>query len=219
MPHDPAAPAKLSDIQTYANCMEKVRQRISAIRWLVYGVRLRQQEFFLEIEMIFLQLRKTLELIAFASLSANREAYSAAYADFERDGRAKRLLEKLEKVNPDFYPVPMTQPVTGADGAKHFSAVADGFLTKDEFAQLFDAASEVLHMRNPFATKDPAINVVYPVDEWVTRIQRLLAVHIAHLLNGEKWVVTIPDDGPVKVFRAVGTDEGATVAVGESPQP
>lgn len=200
-----SVPPRPPDIQVYATCMEKVRQRIGAVKWLVAGVYLRQQEFFLDVEMISLQLRKTLELIAFASLSANREAYAAAHADFERDGRAKRLLEKLAKVNPNFYPTPVTLPSSGEAGVKHLGAVTDGFLTRDEFITLFDSASEVLHMRSPFSNQPPTINSGYSVEEWVARIQRLLGVHVAHLLNGEKWVVVIPTVGPVTVHQATPT--------------
>ena len=203
MSADLTSPPLPSDIQIYSNCMANVRQRIVAVKWLVAVVQLRQQEFFLDVEMIFLQLRKTLELIAFASLSANRDAYASAYADFERDGRAKRLLEKLATVNPDFYPMPVTLPDVEEGGVKYLSEVVDGFLSKDEFVQLFDAASEVLRIRSPFSTKPPMINVGYSVDECVARIQRLLGVHVAHLLNGEKWVVEIPSEGPVKVHSAI----------------
>src|ERR1700731_738919 len=61
-------------------------------------------------ELVFLQLRKILELLAFASLTANREKYAAAHKKFATFWRAKDMLQDLEKVNPDFYPRPVQPP-------------------------------------------------------------------------------------------------------------
>ena len=65
------------------------------------------------IELVFVQLRKTLELIAFASLTTNKQKYSAAYANFATHWRVKDTLKALEKINPDFYPVPLKPPQSG----------------------------------------------------------------------------------------------------------
>jgi len=192
----------VEDTRTYCNCMEEVRQRVGAVKWLVAGNRLMHQDFFLSAELVFLQLRKILELIAFASLTANREKYSAACANWGDHWKARKMLEALEELNPDFYPVPLDAPVVLPNGNKHFARPSDGFMTKDEFVRLYDCSHEILHARNPFSSKDPVTQIGYTVDVWVARIQRLLAWHLMHLVDGDKWVVTIPQDGPVRVLQA-----------------
>ena len=52
------------EIQIYANCMEKVRQRVGVIIWAIQTVRTLGVEHFMWTELIFVQFRKILELNA-----------------------------------------------------------------------------------------------------------------------------------------------------------
>ncbi len=118
-----------------------------------------------------------------------------------------RGLERLAKINPDFYPVPLQTPTPRVESGLYFPGfVTEGFLTKEDFVMLYQASSEVLHTRNPFSPKDPVIQIGYAVDEWVMRIQKLLTWHLVHLVDGGKWFVTIPSEGAVHVYPASPTD-------------
>src|SRR3989442_14231436 len=127
---------EIEDTSRYIKCMQEVRARLKLIE-SVTAKQLTTGQPFSDVEFVFLQLRKILELIAFASLSANKEQYSAAHAKFATHWNAKRMLADLEKVNPDFYPTPSAPPVIyptpSAIQMKHVPAIADGFLTKDDF--------------------------------------------------------------------------------------
>jgi hypothetical protein len=194
-----------TDIQIYCDYMADVRNRIGVVQGVLAGRITTGAEAY-NIELIFLQLRKTLELIAFGSLCANKTAYSAAHKNFASHWKAKAMLEALAKVNPDFYPVPLDPPQELAPGRKHFPRPADGFMTQDEFERLYDAASDVLHTRNPFTEKDSVIQIGYSVPEWVARIQKLLGWHVMHLAGGDKWIVNIPAEGNVNAWPASPTD-------------
>jgi hypothetical protein len=148
--------------------------------------------------MIFLQFRKILELVAFASLTANKDVYSAAYAEFATHWNAKRMLGYLEKVNADFYPIALEPFITTAEGMKHFPRAAGGFMTKEEFVTLYNTCGKVLHARNPFSTEDPVIQIGYRAEQWVSRIQKLLAVHVIALVSGDRWVIIIPSEGKIQ---------------------
>jgi len=187
------------DTVTYCNCMEEVKQRIGLVKSVLVGLVTTGQEAF-NIELIFVQLRKTLELIAFASLTANKAKYCAAHANFALHWRAKDMLEALGKINPGFYPVPLESPVRQGDAIVHFPRSEGGFLTKDEFAALYDVSSEIIHARNPFSTKDSVTQIGYSVDQWVLRIQKLLRWHLTHLVDGDKWIVNISEDGPIYLY-------------------
>lgn len=174
----------------------------------------------LDTEIVFLQFRKMLEQIAFASLAANKAAYAAARAKFATDWRANRLLEYLAQVNPDFYP----QPLYVASVAPfresrliRFEPLVDGFLKKDEFVELYDYCGDVLHARNPYGNGGRVINVRLHVREWLSRIEKLVGLHHAKLLTGGLWVGAVPDaDGKVHTYTAepAVVDEG-----GETPVP
>lgn len=188
------------DAQLYQNCMAEIRDRVN----LVKSVGARQVTTgsnVFDSEIALLQLRKVLELIAFASLTANREKYAAAHEKFSAFWRAKDMLRDLEKINPNFYPMPIQKPRLQSDGIKHCAAV-DGFLTKDDFVSLYDVTGDVLHVRNPFSTQDPVIPMRYNTRQWLERIQALLASHIMHLVDGNVWVVEIPEQGSVRMLLA-----------------
>jgi|ERR1700722_3726083 hypothetical protein len=187
-----------TDIQIYCDFMVEVRIGIGIVQSVLDGAITIGIDG-CNTERIFLQLRKTMEVIAFASLSANRAKYSTVHANFAKHWKAKDLLGALEKVSSHFYPVPLEPPQTTPLGIKHFALVPDGFMTKAEFASLYDVCSEVLHKRNPYTEGDAVITIEYSVQKWVDRIQRLLGCHSVELANGDQWIVIIPNEGPVQV--------------------
>jgi hypothetical protein len=181
--------------------MEELRRRIQLVKSIgAKSFTTGREEF--DQDIVFLQLRKVLELIAFASLIANKEKYEAEYKRFATQWRAQRLLEDLEKIHPNFYPMPIAPPEKLESGVKHVTYIADGFMTKDEFPLLYDSCAVMLHSRNPYSTDDPIIRMRYSVKDWVARIQKLLGLHMMHLFNGEKLIVSVPAEGPVQAWAA-----------------
>jgi hypothetical protein len=188
------------DTNLYTNCMEEVRFRLNFVKELPArngstGFQLIDQE------LVFLQLRKIVELIAFSSLTANKAKYGAAYKKFATVWNAKELLRDLEEMNPEFYPLPVQPPQVQSDGTKHCAAVDDS-LTKEDFVSLYDLASTFLHVGNPFSGVSPAVKMRYSVRQWLERIQALLRLHIVRLVDGALWIVQIPEQGPVKMWLA-----------------
>lgn len=190
-----------SDIEIYVGYIAEVRAKRDVIQDFIDGRATTGVEAYND-EFVFLQLRKTLELIAFASLTANKDVYSAVYEKFAEHWRVKAMLDYLEKVNPDFYPDPHDPPQETAPGVKHFPKPSDNYMTKCDFVILYNAASHFLHARNPFTAKPSQIDILYPVQEWVVRIRRLLLWHVMHLVNGDKWVVNVPFAGVVQAWPA-----------------
>jgi len=188
--------------------MKEVRLRISLVQSiLARSVTVGHVNF--DTELVFVQLRKTLEQVAMASLAANRRKYSAVFTNFASHWNAQRMLKALEEVNPNFYPVPVTADLLSTDekghGHWHVEYLAGGFLSKDEFVSLYNICGRILHARNPFDPQDPVIQLGYSVEQWVSRIQKLLAMHIVHLVDSDNFVVTIPNEGNVhaSTFRPV----------------
>jgi hypothetical protein len=197
-------PADKPEIVVYCNCMEDVKRRLAIIRAIVSGHSPLGREDF-DGEVACLHLRKSLELIAFSSLSAHRDAYAQVHNDFATHWNAKRLLAKLEKVHPDFYPKPVEFSQSDQTGVKHLADVKEGFLTRDEFVFLYDKCSEVIHARNPFKAGPPVVRFERSISDWVVRIQRLLDVHWIRLVEStDVWVVQMhqPVGGKVHAYYA-----------------
>ncbi len=195
----------VTDIQIYCDCMARIRNRMNVVdRIMSGGISVGHQDQMAEL--IFVQFRKSLEEVAFATLSANREKYSAVRANFSRHWRAKDMLAVMDGVNPNFYPVPLPPPDETSPGQKHFGEpLTDGFHTKEDFILLYNSSSEALHVRNPYREGDATINIKYTVQEWIARFQRLLLWHNTELLNGDRWVVHMPAEGLVRGWSASPT--------------
>lgn len=190
------------DAQIYCNCMARIRRRLNAIDDVLAGRINTNDNKDVMAEVIFIQFRKSLEELAFASLSANKDVYSAVHAKFAAHWRANDMLNELEKVNPAFYPVAVQPPKETASRFKHFDLLPDGFMTREEFARLYKYSSEVLHTRNPYKEGDSTINIGHTVQEWVARIRNLIRWHFVTLVSGDVLLAHTPDNGSVHAYPA-----------------
>jgi hypothetical protein len=178
-------------IKQYCGYMEGIKHRIAAIQAmglppiisLVYGE--------IQVESIFLQFRKILELIAMGSLLNNKAEYVKARADFAKDWNARRIVGNLLKVNPQFYP----QAVTMVGG--EFKPRPGG-LTQEEFIQLYDRCGEVLHTANPFGAKIDYKQMSDSISGWLNKVIALLDEHQLHMTDDDGfWLVQmLTDAGP-----------------------
>jgi hypothetical protein len=190
-----------ADKAAYCNCMEQVKRRLALVRAVTTGSICTGDEG-ADAELACMQVRKALELIAFATLAANRDRYSQIRADVQNEWRAKRILDKLKQLHPDFYPVPVT-PVRVAPGQWHFDEVPGGYLTSDEFVDLYDKCSEVVHEWNPFRSGSRRVNFGWNIAEWAGRIERLLEFHHVRLVDQVDVLLvrlTDPSDGKAHVL-------------------
>ncbi|MGC3983117.1 MAG: hypothetical protein QM808_17830 [Steroidobacteraceae bacterium] len=190
-----------TDIEIYCGYMAEIRDRVNVIENVLNGV-LAGIPPFVATEVVNLQFRKVLELIAFSTLAANKEAYASAHENFSKHWRAKKILEEISKLNPDFYPMALDPPEEVGPGRKHFPRPDGGFLTHDEFVALYDSASGVLHTSNPYATNSASTSFQYSTSQWAGRIQRLLGWHRVQLISGSLWIVNIPNQGDVQTWPA-----------------
>lgn len=176
-------------VDVYCEIMQSAKSRldlvakITADGYLIAGSEYHTYEF------MAVQLRKVLEAVAFGSLCANQKVYVNKYNKLSREWSAKRILENLERIHPYFYPKPHKQFVTKPDGTKHFPAVEEGFLTRNEFEELYDTCSAAMHATNPFSGVT-SVNFRLPVQEWVNRIRSLLNIHLMRIAgNDTLWLV------------------------------
>ncbi|MBC3877610.1 hypothetical protein H8K38_07310 [Undibacterium sp. FT79W] len=189
-------------IEKYAECMEEIKKRSEVIRAFLDG---RCNALYKQTtaESICLQVRKILELIALASLVANKEEYAKNRANFAKDWHAKRILQSIEEINPKFYPSPSTQILEEATGkVMEIKPIKSGFLTRRDFENIYDRCGGLLHAQNPFAASKDIDDFLKVVPAWFEKIKNLLNHHQAQLVqeNLQFWVVMqSKTDGKVQV--------------------
>ena len=192
-------------MEKYRTLMEGVKLRIALIDKIMTGEHKLPDVPMLE--SAALQLRKVLELIAFGSLVANKKAYSAAHANFAGEWNAKKLLAKVGRLNPNFYPTPVKQTRPHIPGIQiQHEKILNGYLTKVEFVRAYQQCSELIHTTNPYSGAPPLDLKAYSKDffEWRQKIVTLLSLHELHLFNEPGMAVCSMNDGGmdrVAVYR------------------
>jgi hypothetical protein len=146
-------------------------------------------------ETIGLQFRKILELIVFASLTANKKLYATAYANFSKHWEASKLIGNLRRLNPGFYPVPI---IITPDPAPHirsaFALRTVGFLTADQLIQTHGRCGKLLHAANPFGQVIDYDFYHQSFVEWHRLIIGLLNCHQVRLPNEPNmWLIQMGD--------------------------
>ena len=139
-------------------------------------------------ELCCLQTRKSLELIAFAGIAANLNEYAQIIPNFEKQWNGKRIISQIEKINPNFYPIPIK--VINKDGKLFFENIQKDFLTKKDYIELYDWCGNKLHSFNPFGKSIQWIDIKEKLHVACMKIVNLLNQHrcILPKSNEEIWV-------------------------------
>ncbi|MBU3020666.1 hypothetical protein [Aestuariibacter sp. A3R04] len=137
------------------------------------------------LESACLQLRKILEQIAFGSLVSNVKLYSQEYAKFEKFWNAEYLLKDMAKVNPKYFPIPISQDKSDVKGVKsQFNIKSDDtYLNPVEFVKVYKKCGAILHARNPFGSKVSLEFYKKNIPIWRQKIINLLNSHEVHFVG------------------------------------
>ena len=193
------------DIQKYQERLFEIKRRIDV---LTKYIQKRQTTGFLvtDVEFVCLQFRKVIEEIAFLSLIANKEEYSKQYSKFETHWNARLIFQDLERINPEFYPVPSKQVETqNRAGSNYFNfeKITTGFMTKDEAIKVYKECGRMMHANNPYRPKADIKKLYDGFLNWRNRIVKLLNHHSVVLYGKGLMVVGLmqsKDDGNPHAF-------------------
>jgi hypothetical protein len=202
------------DIQAiYLKMVSEARARLSAAEALVEAGAIADVY---RLEAGVLQVRKALEAVAFAAVAPNRSEYEAFRAgaekpaDYRKDYNARAIFMHLERINADFYPVPLQPPQRQPDGTWHFERRPDGFLTKKSFESFYDRLGKYLHADNPWGNDKGLNNLVVELPRVIGQVRVLLEWHTTVVRTPEfngVWVAEVPASGsPCRII--LGEAEG-----------
>lgn len=99
-------------------------------------------------EVIFFQLRKILEIIAMSPMLVNEKEYRKESEKAEFDWRLGQIVKKLDSVNPNYYPAPISI-LSKKDCIDKFEKIEKGFLTRQDLLDAYSHCSDFLHANNP----------------------------------------------------------------------
>lgn len=169
-------------IKVYLDNMRDVKKRILYAESQIDLFNKSENKFILE--NAILHLRKALECIAYASIAPNKDAYAKfrsdakKQTDFRKDYHGGKILEQLEKINKDFYPLPLAEPELIGDGQWHFDRLSSGYLIKNEYSKLYDRLGKFLHSDNPWGGDKGYLSFAKDMSENFQKIKLLLQIHV-----------------------------------------
>ena len=172
----------------YADQMEDVKCRTEVVNAVING-QLDALYKATTVELVYLQFRKTLELIAMASLVANRAAMEELYSPRKlgRYWNADDLLKDIGRINPDFYPHPVIEvPSQDPQVKSDLQDRVGDFLSKDDFRHLYNkVCGTLMHAANPFGKAIDYDGLIAEIPAWHTKIINLLNCHKIKLVDDE----------------------------------
>lgn len=184
-------------IEIYSDQMMELRKRINFIQDIWNNHELYKfPEYFpiARVELAALNLRKILEIIVLANLVANIKEYSKRRDKFRTDWNASAIIKDLQKVNPEFFPIPIdakSVKINGKD-VKEIVSRQDRCLNQEDWKDAYQMASEIVHYRNPFnPQKFDFVDFQRRMINFGTLIIALLKHHQVTLYKGEKFMVSV----------------------------
>ena len=194
--------------QKYIEQMEEIRRRIESIEIMT---EVENTRLYLPVvtENVYLQIRKILELIAMASLVANKEVmeeFSRSLQGLGHQWNGYKILKQVEKINPDFYPVPIIEkPHNNPHVKSNLDEMTTGFLTRDMFSELYNRrCAPLLHADNPYGRKKDYKKLWDEGAIWKRRIMKLLNTHMIKLVGHEGFYLVHMQgvaDGKVHMYQ------------------
>ena len=198
------------ELGLYHDCLYEIKRRIGVIADHL-NKKTTERYLIIEVETICLQFRKILEKIMLMSLVANKEAYAEQNAKFAKHYHAERIMRDLERINPDFYPVP-TMLIHKENEYDEWKNIESGYLTKDELIRIYEICGGMMHAQNPFSAVKPLEEIQQKFPDWLSKLCVLLNHHQIKLLGGKLMVVAMmerSDNGlpQAVIFEAVESIE------------
>lgn len=180
----------INDRQKYANCMEEIKLRTESVVDMLNKNASTTYKM-TNVEFCCLQIRKILELIVMASITAHKDVYSEINKKFYNHYKVRCILKDLEALHPDFYPIPSEQVVKNGK-VEEVIRIKEGYLTKEELIEIYSDCSSIIHVNNPYNRRIPDVgNIGSKLGMWLDKIIKLLNHHQVKLYKSDNqiWVI------------------------------
>lgn len=180
----------------YLGLMVEIKRRFLAIDRIMGAKKPRLLDESSDNQVVWLQLRQIVELVAFGAIASDQQRYAAKrHGDcgdgqaLSKDGKAGKILAHLLQISPHSLPQPMGPLTVMPDGTKHID-YGKAQATLDRLRSIHEAAGERLHAGNPFDLEGAAARASLAATErsrMRVEIDYLKSVLWEHYKIGLEW--------------------------------
>ena len=175
------------DIKAYRAVVEEIKLRMEVV-YALHAKRISVMYRATHVESMVLQVRMITELVALASLAANKSIFEENKKKFAKHWHPKEILKDVESLNPNFYPRPIVEvPLRNSRAKNELVDMETGFMTRDELIEVHGKCGNLLHAQNPFGKDIDYGYYEKNVPRWMEQIRKLLNCHQIKLLNGNRF--------------------------------
>ena len=194
------------DTKAYIAVMEEIKHRTEVVSALG-DERINVMYKATHVESMVLQVRMITELVALASLAANKSMFARNRRKFEQHWHPKEILQDVEQTNPNFYPQPIVEiPLKDSQIERKLENMKNGFMTRDELIRIHGKCGNLLHAQNPYGKGVDYDIYRRMVPRWLNPITKLLNCHKIKLLNDNRFYLVHmkePGDNRVHMYEFV----------------
>lgn len=203
-----ATEADVAAQNVYRAIMEEVKLRAYSINAIKKSPRIIHDQ--LVGEYCFLQLRMLCELIALGCLVAHGDIKEIQTKEFQKAWKAADIIQKLERLHPNFYPVPRKIEFP-KPGHVHLADYDQPYLTKEELVSLYGKCGDIVHKGSikRFLNPQPLADFA-DIDIWGQKILNLLSQHLISRVGGNFHILT--------ALSAAQLNGNVLVVIAESPK-
>ena len=175
--------------ELYVRLMEELKRRRNVIADILASKFTLPQG--IAVELCHLQLRMICELIALGCLAAHGDIPATRSGRMQKAYAPNTILVELEKLHPEFYPVPGRQVRSPTGKVVRVDTVESGYLTKDDLLSLWAKCGDKLHRGSLKNVNRPFVVDFKEIQTWDQKIVTLLGHHQIQLQNPKHmlWVI------------------------------
>ena len=199
--------------QLYIALMGQILSRLNAVADSIPEVISDQENAhnWKNLEFSYLQVRKICELTALSVLAAHSELGQFSSKDFRKEWQASTLFEKLAKLNPHAFPIPVVTVRDGNGLGNHQIIPQSNILSAKDIRDIYGLCGDRLHVGSLKRILEGKIPDLQPwqIVEWHNQFVKLLENHVILLPEIKSvMLVVLKDAEDEQIHCAFGDADG-----------
>lgn len=189
----------LDCLNRYAGYMEEVKRRMDVVAKVSEKVNSgSSMTGYIEtdIDIVYLQLRKIIELVIFACITANKSAGLTLNKTLRKGYEIQKIKTELKRFNTDFFPSPKVHAETTKDSIREVDDLKQEdrpFMSEAELFRAYGIAGNYLHSQREYQYGTPQERIIILKDgiEYVNQLAHLLDHHWTNITEDSLFAVVL----------------------------